>query len=108
MSEQAGPTSIEVWQRFETALQEHANAQDWDKLLKVNSLMINALKKAGKPVTPSQAAARQSLANTHAQIVQFMKTEQAKLQLEMSQFEGQQDALAAYQLTFLCGEHNDI
>lgn len=45
MSELAGPISIEVWQRFETALQAQADAQDWDKLVKVNRLMINALKK---------------------------------------------------------------
>ncbi|NRD72018.1 hypothetical protein HQQ94_01915 [Shewanella sp. VB17] len=107
MSELAGPISIEVWQRFETALQAQADAQDWDKLVKVNRLMINALKKAGNPITPSQLAARKSLANTHAHIVQGLNIAQAKLQLEISQFERQQDGLAAYQLTSLSGEYHD-
>ncbi len=108
MSEKAGPTSIELWKRFETALQEYADARDWERVVKVNALMIHALKKAGKPATSSQLAARKSLAEIHEKILQRLNTEKDQLQLEISKFKGQQDGLAAYQLTSLSGERNDI
>lgn len=108
MLEKAGPTSTELWKRFETALQQHANAQDWERVTKVNTLMIQALKKAGKPATSSQLAARKSLAEIHAKVLQRLNIEKARLQLEMSQFKEQQDGLAAYQLTSISGERHDI
>ncbi|ABV34667.1 conserved hypothetical protein [Shewanella sediminis HAW-EB3] len=108
MSEKAGPTSIELWKRFETALQEYANAEDWDKVVKVNALMVLALKKAGKPATKSQLVARKALATTHANILQNLHQKKDKLQQDIHQFKGQQDGLAAYQLTRLSGEINDI
>lgn len=103
MSEKVGLTSIEQWQQCEKALLFHANAQDWEKLVKVNAKMTQLLIKAGKPSSRSQLLARQSLANTHKQVL--LQLEQAKAQLgqEMNQFKQQQDGLAAYQLTSVSG-----
>ncbi|MFT5788561.1 hypothetical protein CXF83_02845 [Shewanella sp. Choline-02u-19] len=99
MSEQVGPISIEQWQQFEKALAFHARAEDWEKLVIVNEKMCNALKKAGKPHSRSQVLARQSLAQSHAKIVQQLRQAQGKIKQEMAQFEQQQDGLAAYQFT---------
>ncbi|WP_299809725.1 hypothetical protein [uncultured Shewanella sp.] len=108
MSEPAGPISIEQWQLFEKALQFHANAQNWDKLVLVNQKMTDALVRAGKPSSRSQLLARQSLANTHKTILQRLAQAQDELKQEMSQFKQQQDGLAAYQLTCASGGvHND-
>ncbi|MCL1140446.1 hypothetical protein [Shewanella pneumatophori] len=99
MSDLDGPISIEQWQRFEQALQFHAAAQNWEKLVMVNQKMTNALKKAGKPTSRSQLLARQSLAATHKDIVSQMQQAQEQLKQEMHKFKLQQDGLAAYQFT---------
>ncbi|MCL1147714.1 hypothetical protein AB4298_06885 [Shewanella sp. 10N.261.52.F9] len=106
MSDLDGPISIEQWQRFEKALQFHAQAQDWEKLAIVNQKMINALIKAGKPTCRSQLVARQSLANTHQAIVQQLQQAQGQLKQEMDIFKQQQDGLAAYQFTCASGGVN--
>lgn len=108
MSEKVGPISIDLWQKFETALQEHADAEDWDKVVRVNTLIMQALKKAGQPATKSHLAARNALAATHEKILQQLHKKKDKLQLEIHQFKEQQDGLAAYQLTRISGEINDI
>ncbi|MEZ9197111.1 hypothetical protein [Shewanella sp. 10N.286.54.B9] len=107
MSEKVGPTSIKQWLYFEKALQFHANAEDWQALEKVNAKMISALTAAGKPSNRQQLLARKSLAAVHQAVVKQLAQAKAKLAIEMSQFQQQQDGLAAYQLTQLSGEDYD-
>ncbi|ABZ78803.1 conserved hypothetical protein [Shewanella halifaxensis HAW-EB4] len=108
MSEPVGQISIEQWLQFEKALQFHAQAKNWDKLVLVNQKMADALKRAGKPNSRSQLLARQSLARTHQQVLQQLNQDKDQLKREMSQFKQQQDGLAAYQMTCAsAGVHND-
>ncbi|MCL1126506.1 hypothetical protein [Shewanella surugensis] len=112
MSEKVGPTSAEPlamkpWGQFEAALIKHAEKQDWDKLAKVNTLMIKALKHAGAPKTQSQLLARESLANTHSEVLKKLIHSKHTLEMEMQQFTSTQDGLAAYQLTQLSGALDD-
>ncbi|GIU14691.1 MULTISPECIES: hypothetical protein [unclassified Shewanella] len=103
MSEKAGLISIEQWQQFEKALLFYSHAQDWDKVAKVNTKLVEVLTKAGKPSSPSQLAARQSLAATHKQVLQQLILAKEQLGQEMNQFKQQQDGLSAYQLTSVSG-----
>lgn len=107
MSEKVGPTSIKQWLYFEKALQFHAKAEDWQAVEKVNAKMIIALKAAGKPSNRPQLYARKSLADTHKNVLQQLEQAKSNLALEMSQFQQQQDGLAAYQLTQSSGEAYD-
>lgn len=107
MSEKAGPISIEQWGRFETALIKHAESKNWDKVLMINDAMVKALKREGKAKTQAQVTARQALAKTHASILSQLRKERDKLEVEMKQFQNQQDGISAYQLTSLSGEAND-
>ena len=107
MSEKVGPTSIKQWLYFEKALQFHANAEDWQTLEQVNAKMIVALKAAGKPNSRQQLQARKSLAETHKAVLRQLQQAKSKLAHEMSQFQQQQDGLAAYQLTQSSGEAYD-
>lgn len=107
MSEPAGQISIELWQQFEKALQFHAQAKNWDKLVLVNQRMTDTLIRAGKPNSRSQLLARQSLARTHQQVLQQLHQDKDQLKQEMVQFKQQQDGLAAYQLTCASGGVNN-
>ncbi|WP_299010276.1 hypothetical protein [uncultured Shewanella sp.] len=112
MSEKVGVTSaeplaIKPWGQFEAALIKHADKQDWDKLVKVNALMMKALKQAGAPQTQSQKLARESLARTHSEVLKKLIHSKNTLEMEMQQFTAKQDGLAAYQLTQLSGAMND-
>lgn len=108
MSEKAGPISIEQWGLFETALSKHAESKDWDKVVMVNEVMIKTLKQEGKAKVRSQFDARQALAKTHATVLAQLKKDKSKLKIEMKQFQSQQDGIAAYQLTSLSGDSDDI
>ncbi len=108
MSEQAGQISIEQWGQFEQALLRDAQAKECDKVIKVNEVMISALTREGKAKSRSQFTARQALAKTHALVLAQLKQDKDKLEIEMKQFQNQQDGLAAYQLTSLSGESDDI
>ncbi|WP_076413074.1 hypothetical protein [Shewanella sp. UCD-KL12] len=108
MSEKVGQISIEQWGQFEHALLKHAKSKDWDKVIKINELMITALTSEGKAKSRAQFAARQALAKTHALVLSQLKQDKDKLEIEMKQFKSQQDGLAAYQLTSLSGESDDI
>ncbi|AQS35314.1 hypothetical protein Sps_00093 [Shewanella psychrophila] len=108
MSEKVGPISIEQWGQFETALNKHSKSKDWDKVVMINEVMIKALQREGKAKTRPQFTARQALAKTHAAILAQLKKEKDKLEVEMKQFQSQQDGIAAYQLTSLSGDRDDI
>lgn len=98
---------MKPWGQFEAALIKHADKQDWDKLLKVNELMMKALKQAGAPTSQSQRLARQSLANTHSEVLKKLIHSKQTLEMEMQQFTFKQDGLAAYQLTQSSGALDD-
>lgn len=108
MSEKVGPISIEQWGLFETALIKHADAKDWDKVVMINEVMVNTLKREGKAKSRSQFDARQALEKTHGTVLAQLKKDKNKLEIEMKQFQSQQDGIAAYQLTSLSGAHDDI
>ena len=107
MSDPAGPTSINQWQQFELALVKYAKAKDWNKVEKVNELMMMALTVQGKPKTKQQLIARQSLAQTHQQVIALATAEKESLNKEMKQFQATKDGISAYKLTSLCGELYD-
>ncbi|WP_299489562.1 hypothetical protein [uncultured Shewanella sp.] len=112
MSEKVGVTSaeplaIKPWGQFEAALIKHADKQDWDKLVKVNDLMMKALRQAGAPKNQSQKKARQSLADTHDKVLKKLIHSKQTLEMEMQQFASKQDGLAAYQLTQSSGAIDD-
>ncbi|MFS1436538.1 hypothetical protein [Shewanella sp. 10N.286.48.A6] len=107
MSEPVGPTSTNQWHQFEVALLKYAQLKDWQKVEKVNELMMLALSAQGKPKTQHQLLARRSLAKVHQKVIGIATAEKQAIATEMKQFHAQQDGLAAYELTNISGNVYD-
>ena len=107
MSEKAGQISTRQWQRFALALKKFAQEKNWSQLSQVNSQIGYALRRTQLPdfnESEQEAMARRMVAQTHKEVIAELIQAKEALSLEMEQFKGAQDGLAAYQLVSSSGE----
>lgn len=103
--------TVEQWQQFALGLRHHLAAKDWDRLVKLNKLLIKALIQVSKSdftETSAQAIARKDVAMVHAQVLNELKSSRDAMAVELERFKSSQVGLSAYQFTCISGEADDI
>ncbi|QDE33163.1 hypothetical protein FH971_04535 [Shewanella polaris] len=103
--------TVEQWQQFALGLRHHLAAKDWDSLVKLNKLLINALSQVAKDEfieTAAQALARKNVAKVHEEVVNKLKSDRDAMAVELERFKSSQAGLSAYQFTCISGESDDL
>lgn len=108
MSEKVGQISTKQWQQFALALRKYAQDKNWALLSQVNSQLGYALRRTQLPnfkETEQEATARRQVAEIHKEVIAELIQAKEALAVEMAQFKGAQEGLAAYQMTSVSGEN---